>query len=235
MLYIFYGENFRSVRQKFNKTLDVLKSKRPEAEVFSISGENLSADQLQEYANSQGLFDSKYIVISDDLFLYSDSKKTVLDLAEQLVKSDSIFLFAVDEVGKREITTLEKAGAVLYESSSESKTKSDFNIFALADALRVKDSKKLWLLLQEARASGQEAEAIFGTLWWQVKAIVLAGTSASANEAGLKPFVYSRAKSAAIKTEEAQSLLRQMVHLQTEAKTSKRDLWSGLELLSLSL
>src|SRR5690606_3641403 len=132
MLYIFYGENFRSVRQKFNKTLDVLKSKRPEAEVFSISGENLSADQLQEYANSQGLFDSKYIVISDDLFLYSDSKKTVLDLAEQLVKSDSIFLFAVDEVGKREITTLEKAGAVLYESSSESKTKSDFNIFALA-------------------------------------------------------------------------------------------------------
>src|SRR5690606_30892279 len=109
------------------------------------------------------------------------------------------------------------AGAVLYESSSESKTKSDFNIFALADALRVKDSKKLWLLLQEARASGQEAEAIFGTLWWQVKAIVLAGTSASANEAGLKPFVYSRAKSAAIKTEEAQSLLRQMVHLQTEA------------------
>ncbi len=66
----------------------------------------------------------------------------------------------------------------------------------LADALAARDKKTLWIRYVEAIESGAVAEELHGILFWQVKTMLLAQQSKTAEEAGLKPFPYSKAKGA---------------------------------------
>ncbi len=79
-------------------------------------------------------------------------------------------------------------------SSISQSSKSEFNIFALADALGSRDSFKAWSLYRQAIDNGIESENIIGTLFWQAKSMVVAARSKSATESGLSPFVFSKSK-----------------------------------------
>jgi len=71
-----------------------------------------------------------------------------------------------------------------------------FNTFGMAEALALRDKRKLWVLLQEARLSGLREEEIIGMLWWQLKSLRLAANTHSAVEAGMKDFPYNKSKRA---------------------------------------
>ena len=72
--------------------------------------------------------------------------------------------------------------------------KDEFNIFALADAVGSRDPFKSWTIYRQAVDDGIGTESILGTLFWQVKSMILAGKAVSAGEAGLSPFVFSKSK-----------------------------------------
>lgn len=80
------------------------------------------------------------------------------------------------------------------DASEEEKAGSKFNIFALTDAFAERRKKDAWVLYQKALASGLVAEEVFFKLVWQVKALLLAKHSKSAEEAGMKSFPFNKAR-----------------------------------------
>src|SRR3989344_9363077 len=63
------------------------------------------------------------------------------------------------------------------------KARSDFNIFALTDAIGARKKRDAWVLYQKALAAGMAPEEIFFKLVWQAKTMLVAGKTASAIEA----------------------------------------------------
>lgn len=112
-----------------------------------------------------------------------------------------------------------------------------FNTFAMADALARKDKKSLWVLLQNARHHNVSAEEIIGTLFWQLKSLRLAAETSSALEAGMKPFMYTKAKSALGKFApgELTTLSRTLLSLYHDGHSGKRDIDLALEKFLLTL
>lgn len=81
------------------------------------------------------------------------------------------------------------------EAAKEAKSKKgEFNVFAFTDAIAEKRKKDAWVLYRKALASGMVAEELFYKAVWIVKTLLLAERSASAEEAGLNPFVYRKSK-----------------------------------------
>ena len=82
------------------------------------------------------------------------------------------------------------------ESDMGKKAGPNFNIFTLTEALATRDKKNAWILYRKALASGMVPEEIFWKLVWQAKSLLLAKSTKTAEDAGMKPYPYSKAKSA---------------------------------------
>ena len=74
------------------------------------------------------------------------------------------------------------------------KARAEFNIWALTDAIGARKKKDAWVLYQKALASGMVAEEVFYKLVWQVKTMLVASKTKTAEEADMKPFPYNKAK-----------------------------------------
>ena len=83
----------------------------------------------------------------------------------------------------------------LEEDAIGPKARGDFNVFTLTDAIGARDKREAWVLYQKALASGMVAEEIFYKLFWQTKTMLLAKRTRNAEEAEMKSFPYSKAKS----------------------------------------
>lgn len=73
--------------------------------------------------------------------------------------------------------------------------RSDFNVFALTDAIGARKKRDAWVLYQKALASGMVAEEIFYKLVWQIKTMLIATKTKSVSETDMKDFPYNKAKS----------------------------------------
>ena len=74
------------------------------------------------------------------------------------------------------------------------KARADFNIFALTDAIGARKKRDAWVLYHKALAAGMVPEEIFFKLVWQMKTMLLADRTRTADEADMKSFPYSKAK-----------------------------------------
>ncbi len=70
----------------------------------------------------------------------------------------------------------------------------EFNIFTFTESLASRKRKDTWILYQKALAAGVSAEEIFWKVVWQLKCLLLANKTKSAEEAEMKSFPYSKAK-----------------------------------------
>jgi len=75
------------------------------------------------------------------------------------------------------------------------RSRAEFNVFALADALGSRKRKEAWILYQKALAAGVSAEEIFFKLVWQVKSMLMASRTKDVSETDMKIFPYNKAKS----------------------------------------
>lgn len=80
------------------------------------------------------------------------------------------------------------------EELIDPKARGEFNIFAFTDAIGSRNKREAWVLYQKALASGMVAEEIFFKVFWQVKTMLLASRTRSAEEADMKSFPYNKAK-----------------------------------------
>lgn len=115
--------------------------------------------------------------------------------------------------------------------------KSEFNVFALADAVGSREAMKSWAIYRQAIENGLEAEGIIGTLFWQVKAMMLAATTKSATESGLSPFVYSKSKKfvSNYSQNEVKKMMTDLITLYHDGHRGAVDLEIGIEKFLLNL
>lgn len=74
--------------------------------------------------------------------------------------------------------------------------KESFSPFALGEALLSKDKKKLWLVYQDALASGLTAQDILPPLIWQIKVLAIVTLGISQKDSGVSEYPYKKAKQA---------------------------------------
>ena len=215
-----------------------LKKKKPDAGFFTVTDENWNEEQIKEYVGGQGLFSNKYIVLIKGVFSKKEVKEAFLEKIKEMAESPNIFIVAEGVIDAASLKKIEKYAEKIQEfeaGESKSVQKEEFNIFDIADALGARDKKMLWTLYRKAIDSGKVPEEIHGILFWQAKSIALAGMTKSADEAGLNPFVYGKAKRYAgnYSKEEIEELLNSLVSVYHDAHRGLHDFETALEVLIL--
>jgi len=244
MLYVFYGENTDGAREKARGFVDSLLAKREGSLLFRITPDTWSETLVEEYLGGQGLFVQKYIVWLDGLLDDKEIREKVRNFLSEMKTSQNIFVILEKKFDAATLKEVKKHAEKILEvaetnASGGKKAWSvgDFSIFSLADALGEKDKKKLWVLYREAIDRGIPPEEIVGTLFWQVKMIILAHVAPTAAEAGVKDFPFNKAKRYAknYSLGEAQKLSSTLVSLYHDAHRGKIDFEIGLEKFLLEI
>jgi len=123
------------------------------------------------------------------------------------------------------------------EISLDKKPRPDFNIFLLSDAIASRKKKDAWIIYQKALAGGLTPDEIFWNIEWQIKTLLLALRTKSAEEAGMKNYPYSKAK-ANLKhwtQEELENFLKELLVGYHEARRGKEEMETLLEKMILGI
>jgi len=247
MLYLIYGIDRQKIISTVSSLVDGLKKRKPNAEVFVMTEDDLVLSKIREFAEGQGLFESKFIVVLKNVFAKKDSVDALLDILPALNLSQNVFIFSEPvNITKPISESFKKAGGKVEEHTIDDKiagsrlfgladarviSKEVFNVFSLADALGERDRRKLWVLFQSARKRDIPAEEMAGMFFWQIKSMILARESKGAAEAGLSPFVFQKSKryNKNFSAEEELNLASKIVALYHDAHRGLVDFEVGLE------
>lgn len=238
MLYIFYGTNIDASREKMNALIDTLRAETPDAPYERMTADQFDLDVIRSRAEEIALFSPRTITVLDGVLEGKDAAESFVKIAGDLARSENIFALFAEKIGKDLLDACKSAGAeiVLSDTKNRSKEWSGGTTFALADAYVKGDKKNAWVFLQNAKAEGARDEEIAGALFWRVKTMLLAVTCRSAEEAGLKPFVFQTAKRlSAGKTErEIKKMLGDIVSLIHNTRRNSEHLDVAIEKLLLN-
>ncbi len=249
MLYLLHGIDQKKTREKLHKLTDSLCAKKPDAGIFILDSDNFSEAKIDELTGGQGLFSDKYIVILDKLLEDKLMKEIVLEKIKEIGKSENVFLMIEEKLDKKTLSKLEKnSEKVLSFELKEKKnirkfvgnggeiSLGDFQIFSIADAFAERDKKRLWALLQESRIHNIPPEEVHGIIMWSVRSMLIAQDAKSANEAGLKPFVFNKSKrnSGNFKDRELEEISSNLISVYHNARRGIIDMDTSLEQFILS-
>lgn len=238
MLILIHGDDFNNVKKKTDAVVLSLHKKRPQAEVLHFDDETLTSDVVQESIGTSGLFERKLIVVCKDVLSSTSSREHILSYKKELEESDNVFVLSEkSSISSALLKKLSPHIHTVYETKGIKKGSVRFSPFSLGDALGKRDSKNVWKLYQEACREEIPVEELNGILFWQIKSMILAKSSGSAKEAGLKPFVFSKSKkySENFSYSELLNLSSELTENYHEARRGKGDFQIKLERLLLSL
>lgn len=243
MIYLFYGQDIEQARRKSNSVVESLLKKRPDASFFRLDSDTWQEAAFDEYVGGQGLFVQKYIVVLDRLFEKKEIKEYVVERLKILKASDNIFIVLENSLDKATLGKFEKNAEKIQifgeekEEAVKKKKTDEFNMFAITDALGARNQKRLWTLYQQAVRREVVPEELHGILFWQIKSMLLALSSKDAKEAGLNPFVYSKAKNYAknFTLPELKKISSQLVTMYHQAHRGEVDFSVALEKFFLSI
>ena len=197
MIYVFHGSDVSQSGRKARSLIDSLRKKKPDAAFEVIVSENWNASVLEGHLGGQGLFSNRYIIYLDRLTENPEAEEKLPEFIPAMKESPNIFIMLEGKIkaGLQKYFDKHAEKAVVSDvKSAVGFKKNEFNIFSLADAIGMRDPFKAWSIFRQAVDNGLEAESILGTLFWQVKSMILAAPAKSAGEAGLSPFVFGKSK-----------------------------------------
>ncbi len=232
MFYIFYGTNTDVSREKANELIKRLRG--DEGGFFErVTADTFDPDALSARVEESGLFSGDIVTVLDSVCAAPEAGEVVETMIKEFTLSPNAFILIEQKLSKKFIDSCEDAGAIITHSEGAKKGKEweDKPIFSFADAYARGDKKTAWALLEKLRAEGTRGEEIIGTLFWRLKTMFLAKISRSAEEVGLKPFVYGGARRLAedYTKEELQEKLGDLVTLRHETWRNSGDLETALE------
>lgn len=238
MLYFIHGTDISKSADKTKSLIDAMLKKKPDASIFKLTYDNWDTSQFQELLVGQALFENKYIVQLSRLLDDKDAKEVVLDSLKEIKESDNIFVWLEGMVDKKSLTQIEKYSEKVqfFNLSQEKVKRPEFNIFSLGDAMGSRDKKKLWMLYQDAK-NHFAIEEIHGKLFWQAKSMLLASKTKSAEDAGLKPFVYTKSVKLAknFSEDELQDLSSRLISISHDARRGIHNFDIALERFCLEV
>lgn len=235
MLYLFHGTDTKKAHDKAYGLAQSLLQKKPDASLFSLGKDEWNRDRIAELLQSHGLFMANYIVFVDMRPFLVDDVEILLSYAKEIKESPHIFIVLGEKIDKKTLKEFEKCSQKIQDYSfSVEEEKKDFR---MTDALGNRDKKSLWVLYQEALRKGVEIEKIHGSLYWQIKNMLLALNSKNAEEAGMKAFPFSKARQSLknYSAEEISELSFNFIDAYHKVRMGKGDLETNLERVILSL
>lgn len=190
MLYVYHGLDIAKSLEKARTLANSLRTKRPDATFLEIGGDDWSSAVVEENIGGQGLFSSKYIIFLNRVTENADAKENLPDLIQIMNESTNIFIVLEAKLNADLKKAVEKHAEKVVETGEQSKEGkmerekdgSEFNIFALADAVASRNALKSWTIYRQAVDSGLEAENIIGVLFWKIKSIMLAKNTSNYTE-----------------------------------------------------
>lgn len=232
MLYFIHGTEYMKVVDKSHGLVEPMLSKKPDASLFKLNTDNWSDAQIQELVGGQGLFENKYIVQISKVLDNKEIADVILKILPDIAESQNIFIWTEEKVDSKTLKKIEKSAekVQVFDKKEVKDRWKEFNIFSLGDALVARDKKKLWIGYTEALRH-HAPEEIHGTLFWQVKSMILASKTKSPAESGLKPFVYTKSLKGSTKysSEELHQLSSDLINLYHNARRGKVELDIALE------
>jgi len=233
MLFVFYGNDVVGVRKAAHDFLS--EHKNGETAVETITPENYEPGRIRDAAGGASLFGGEQVIVLDTLSAKKEVFEDILLHLELLSESANTFVLIEESLLASEKKKFVKYGKECVEVTAPKIER--FNVFALADAFSRRDKKSLWVLLMRAFGQGLSGEEIIGTLYWQIKVLRLAERASNAQEAGQKPFVFNKAKTALAKFKEGElgQLSRDLLSIYHDGHLGKRDLNVALERWVLTL
>lgn len=234
MLYFLHGD-FKKAADKASDLAKAMLKKQPDASRFRLDEDNFSESELQSLLGGQGLFSQKYIVDLRRLLEKDDIKEKVISLVNEIKKSPNIFIWVEgdDSLDKKDLDLIEKHAEKVqfFETNSgKEKTVDHTEIYRITDALGEKDKKKLWQTYTNL-LDKFEVEHIYGTLFWQIKNMILVSKSSSPKDADLKPFVFNKTKNFLnnYSKEDLEKLSTSFIKISHDSRRGMFDLKIGLE------
>ncbi len=247
MIYFYYGTDSEKARKKAKATADSLIVKRPDAALVKIGDEDIPGGRIEELAAGQGLFSNKYVVYLNKAFENKETKELILKHIKEIGTSENIFIFAEGKMDKAGLAKIEKVAEKIEEFAKADKplTKKEklaaigekVDFFEFTDALGRRDKKGLWTLYQDALLEQVPSEEIHGMFFWQAKSMMLATKVKRAEEAGMKPYPFQKAREYArnYKDGELVAMLDALVTMYHEAHAGTIDFPVALEKFILAL
>lgn len=250
MLYVFHGTDTEQAAKKAHTLADSLRAKKPDAAFEQLGADDWNTAVIESHLGGQGLFSNKYIVFLDRLTENLEAKEKLSEFAAAMNESDNIFIVLEGKINaelKRafdkhaaKVVECEKkatgAGATTGSWAGARAGDKEFNVFALGDALGSRDKFRIWSLYRQGIENGLEPENILGTLFWQLKSIMLASKAKTAAEAGLNPFVFSKSKryAANFSAEEMQKIIFGFITLYHDGHRGLVNMELGMERMLIS-
>ncbi|MEK7462031.1 MAG: hypothetical protein AAB618_00445 [Patescibacteria group bacterium] len=224
MLAVFYGTDRRAIRDRAQTEIDKF-----EVSPTIIYDSEYKLGLVASAVGASSLFGGKECFLLDTPSGDEDFESEIFGTLAELAASHNIFIVLEGPLLADKKKKYSKQATEIEEFTATKAT--DFNRFAITEALAKKDKKQLWVLLQEARAAGVRDEETIGLLWWQLKSLRLAKLSRSAKEAGMKDYPYKKATQSLrnFKDGEVEALSRSLLELYHLAHQGKRDLDGALE------
>ncbi len=218
-------------RQKRLEAL-IAKERAAGADVRTYSDVSFDQYELRSLAENVSLFGPSLTVVISGIGDVAETRDEFLPIAEVLHASRNQFILSENVLPAAFQKGMKTIGVSIESFEGPVKKKEDpSGGFALTDAYSARKRSQAWALYRAGISAGAAPREIHGKLFWSIKTMLLAQTTKTADEAGVHPFVYGKAKTAAknfSQTELQQSLkdLTAMVH---KSMFANGDLESALE------
>jgi DNA polymerase III delta subunit len=228
MLYIFTGSDIRAAKAK------ILTLTKSHETVHFGEGAELFENALG-YIGARGIFSSNIALVLDHPLDTKEGTTLFENHLGDFVESNVLIVIIQSTIPaalKKKIP--KKANIESFDLPQKEELPLP-SVFALTDSFIAGDRKKTWILYRKFMEEGSAPEEIHGALSWAVRSLVLAGKAKSAAEAGLKPFVYTKAKRNILRIplEKAEELSRELVSLYHRARGGQGELEDLLEIFLL--
>ena len=233
MLAVFHGNDTVAVRERARAFAES-RAVDPSS-ITALESDTLTPQGLMDSAEGVSLFGDSHVYILDVGTAKAAERDALEESLDVLAASVHVFVIIEGKILAAARKAYEKLAEIVEEySATGGRT---FNAFLMGDARASRDKKKLWLLLHDAFLEGLSSEEIIGTLWWQLKTMRLAAVTASAAEASMKDFPYSKAKRSLknFKDGEIERISASLLAAYHDARLGKLELDLALEQWVLSL
>lgn len=235
MLYAFFGSDTKKSSDKAQICVQRLLTKEPFATRIALNEETVGTIDFNDILATQGLFKDKMIITLTGVFSSPQAERCG-EYVTQFAQSEHIVIVVDGELKAAEKKLLQTHANTIVESSVQPVSAEQYNPFALTDALYARDAKQLFIRIEEARVRGDEVESLAGLIHWGAKAMLIAAGSESPASAGLKPFVYNKARAGSKQWGSAlPTLLRESAYALHRARGRGRDGYEEFERSMLSL
>jgi len=232
MLYVFYGTDRETSRERMRVELSRIKKEDTEAPYERLEKESWNVDIARARAEDKPLFSASATIVIDGVLDDPSTRDELVSLLPIFAESENnFFIISGPLVKDVEKEVVKHATKSVVSKKEKEAWKSGGATFSCVDAVAAGDKKSAWTHLIQARDEGTSDEELIGALFWRFKTMLLTKVSTSADEAGLKPFVFTTAKrlGTKYKKEDIQKVLDHIVGMLYQTRRSSKDVSVALE------